>query len=125
MKTISPAFVVYCLLSFPCLSLANEADIVNVKVQKSSATSYNFRVTVLHKDTGWDHYADKWDIVGEDGRLLGTRILYHPHVSEQPFTRGLSNVHIPATVHRVTVRVHDSVHEYGGKSITVKMPSTE
>jgi hypothetical protein len=35
--------------------------------------SYRFDVTVRHADTGWDHYADAWDILTPDGTLLGSR----------------------------------------------------
>jgi hypothetical protein len=54
--------------------------------------------------------------------VLGTRILHHPHVNEQPFTRNLSGVNIPNTIETVTIRAHDSVHEYGGKTVTVDVP---
>ena len=27
-------------------------------------------MTVRHADTGWDHYADKWDVVAPDGAVL-------------------------------------------------------
>lgn len=124
MKPLLLIFSACCLLSLPCLSRANEADIIKVDVRKSSADSYDFNVTVLHKDTGWKHYADKWDIVGKDGTVFGTRSLLHPHVSEQPFTRSLSNVQIPASFKSVTVRAHDSVHEYGGEIIKVQLPTT-
>lgn len=113
--------------SLICLSLitsafAGEADIVDVKVTKGSNGTYSFSVTVLHEDTGWDHYANKWDILDEDGEILGTRTLYHPHVDEQPFTRSLSGVTIPEGITTVTIRAHDSVHEYGGKTMTVELP---
>ena len=45
-----------------------------------------------------------------------------PHVNEQPFTRSLSNVVIPVGVKTVIIRAHDSVHEYGGKVITLELP---
>jgi hypothetical protein len=77
---------------------------------------------VLHKDEGWKHYANKWDVVAPDDSVLGTRTLYHPHVNEQPFTRSLSGVKIPTGIDRVTIRAHDSVHEYGGKVVTVELP---
>ena len=99
-------------------SNAGEVDVVNVKVNKSGDT-YRFDVTVLHEDAGWKHYANKWDVVAEDGTVLGTRVLYHPHDDEQPFTRSLSGVVIPTSVKTVTVRAHDLVHGYGGKTITV------
>lgn len=89
---------------------------------KSNNNVYDFIVTVAHEDTGWKHYANKWEIIGEKGIFLGIRILYHPHVNEQPFTRRLSGVEIPDNVKSVTIRAHDLVHKYGGKDITVVLP---
>ena len=43
-----------------------------------------------HPDTGWDDYADGWRVLDMDGNELGMRVLHHPHVDEQPFTRSLS-----------------------------------
>lgn len=104
------------------MARAGEADVVAVKVEKTGKEEYRFDVTVRHADTGWDHYANKWDVVTLDGKEIGTRTLYHPHVNEQPFTRSLSGVKIPAGTPKVMVRAHDSVHEYGGKTVTVKLP---
>ena len=101
---------------------AGEADVIEVDIKQTGGEIYYFKVTVRHADEGWDHYADKWDVVAPDGRVLGSRTLYHPHVDEQPFTRSLSDIKIPAGITEVTVRAHDSVHEYGGKTITVAVP---
>jgi hypothetical protein len=103
-------------------SLAGEADVIDVQVSKEDNNSYSFTVTVLHKDTGWNHYASKWDIVDDKGIVLGTRTLHHPHVEEQPFTRSLSGVEIPDNIRTVRVRAYDSVHEYGGKVVGVDLP---
>jgi len=103
-------------------AFAGEADVIKVDVRKAGNNTYHFRVTVRHKDTGWDHYADKWDVVGADGTVYGTRTLYHPHVDEQPFTRSLSGVTMPAGVRKVNVRAHDSVHKYGGKVVEAALP---
>ncbi|NNL76948.1 MAG: hypothetical protein HKO68_11480 [Desulfobacterales bacterium] len=99
---------------------AGEADVIEVNARPTGEGLYSFNVTVRHADEGWNHYADKWDVVSPDGSVLGTRTLYHPHVDEQPFNRGLSGVKIPEGIDRVTVRAHDSVHGYGGKTVTVK-----
>ena len=109
-------------LGLPTLLLAGEADVLKVDVRKSGENIYHFSVTVQHADTGWQHYADKWDIIGTDGAIYGTRTLYHPHVNEQPFTRSLPGVTIPAGVRKVTVRAHDSVHKYGGKVMEIVLP---
>jgi hypothetical protein len=49
------------------------------------------------------------------------RTLHHPHVEEQPFTRSLSGVRVPAGVDQVSVRARDSVHGYGGETVTVNL----
>ena len=108
-------------LSTPAISLAGEADIVGVKAKNGEGGTWSFTVTVKHDDAGWDHYASQWEVLSPDGVVLGTRILLHPHVGEQPFTRSLGGVQIPKEVEKVVVRARDSVHGYGGKTIEVEL----
>ena len=122
-KLLIKSLIFLALCSFfhlPAL-YAGEADVIKVDIKKIKINTYKFSVTVLHKDTGWKHYANKWDILGEDGTIFGTRILHHPHENEQPFTLSLSDVIIPAGVKTAIVRAHDSVHKYGGKVMTVEL----
>jgi hypothetical protein len=116
--------IIFGAIFWACLSVihAGEADVVKVDTEKAGKNTYHFNVTVFHADTGWDHYANKWDVLAKDGTVLGTRTLHHPHVDEQPFTRSLSGVAIPAREKTVTVRAHDSVHKYGGKVVSVDLP---
>ena len=99
---------------------AGKADVVDVKV--SCPSSCTFNVTVKHADQGWKHYADQWDVLAPDGTVLGTRVLYHPHVNEQPFTRSLSGVKIPRSVNQVLLRAKDSKHGWGGIEMKVELP---
>lgn len=119
----NPLLIAIMFLAFcgGSIAAAGEADIVDVKARQSG-NNWSFDVTVLHDDKGWDHYADKWDVVALDGTVLGTRVLAHPHENEQPFTRSLSGVEIPENISSVTLRAHDSVHEYGGKEMTIDLP---
>ena len=78
-------------------------------------------VTIAHGDTGWDHYADAWRVVTPEGEVLGTRILHHPHVEEQPFTRSLSGVAIPREVTEVLIEARDSVHGWNPKTFPIKL----
>jgi len=110
------------LLILTTAAWAGEADVIKVDIKQTGESTYFFKVAVRHADEGWDHYADKWDVVAPDGTVLKTRTLYHPHVDEQPFTRSLSDVKIPESISEVTVRAHDSVHEYGGETIAVTVP---
>ena len=103
------------------LALAGEADVIAVEAARESDGTWRFRVTVRHDDEGWDHYADRWQVETPEGRVLGTRVLLHPHEAEQPFTRALGGVVIPPEVTEVLVRAHDSVHGDGGKVFRVKL----
>lgn len=101
---------------------SGEADVLNVAVTPEGPGVYRFDVTIRHADEGWDHYADRFEVVAPDGTVLGTRTLFHPHVNEQPFTRSLSGVAVPEGISRVSVRAHDSVHKGGGGEIMVDLP---
>lgn len=101
---------------------AGEADVIEVVVHVAADQTFRFDVSVRHTDAGWDHYADRWEVLAPDGSVLGTRVLYHPHVDEQPFTRSLSGVKIPEGVTDVILRAKDSVHGFGGNEVGVHLP---
>ena len=95
--------------------IANEVKIVDVKASCNNNNVNrvcNFNVTLKHEDKGWDHFANKWQIYTPEDKLITTRTLHHPHVNEQPFTRGLSSVKIPKGLKKVHIKAHDSVHGY-------------
>ncbi len=110
------------VLFLSATAYAGEADVIKVDLEPAGGNTYFFKVTVRHADEGWDHYANKWEVIAPDGTVLGTRTLYHPHVDEQPFTRSLSDLKIPESISEVTVRAHDSVHNYGGETVKVAIP---
>ena len=111
------------LLTFlAATAIAGKVNVVNVSASQRSDGTWRFSVTLKHADEGWNHYADRWDVVGPDGAVLAERVLLHPHVDEQPFTRSLSGVDIPDDVDAVTIRGHDTVHKLGGVEMTVRLP---
>jgi hypothetical protein len=102
--------VIGIILAFTTSTLlAGEVVVVDAKAQQSDA-GWSFDVTLEHTDEGWDHYADAWRIVDEDGAVLGTRTLLHPHENEQPFTRSLGKVQIPKSITTVYIEAHDKIH---------------
>jgi hypothetical protein len=116
-----------CLLALLALAagapaVAGEADVVDAELRRQADGSYTAEVTLRHDDAGWDHYADRWEVLSPEGAVLATRTLHHPHVEEQPFTRSLSGIDIPETLSRVRLRAHDSVHGYGGIEIEMQVP---
>ena len=84
--------------------------------------THDVAATIRSSDTGWDKYADAFEVVAPDGTVLGTRELLHPHVDEQPFTRSLSGIRVPEEVERVTVRARDSVVGFCGEVVERDVP---
>jgi hypothetical protein len=102
------------LLSGP--ANADAPRVIRAVAECDSKSACNFTVTIRHSDTGWKHYADRFEVLDSEGTVLVKRVLRHPHVHEQPFTRSLAGAKIPANIDRVRVRAHDSVHGYGPTS---------
>lgn len=109
-------------ISLMGLAHAGEADIVDAKAHLNADGTFRIEASVSHDDTGWEHYADGFDIVAPDGIVLATRVLAHPHVGEKPFTRSASKVDVPEGIETVKVRAHDLVHGYGGVEFTLELP---
>ena len=80
-----------------------------------------FNVTLSHPDTGWDHYADGWEVLDADGNSLGLRVLVHPHVAEQPFTRSLAGVSVPEGETIVYVRARCNVDGWADDLFEVRL----
>lgn len=115
------SLVVISVMTQPS-AIAGEVEVVAAKASPAGKGSFRFEVTLRHADAGWSHYADNWEILTMEGELLGRRVLLHPHDNEQPFTRSLGGVKIPANISRVRVRGHDKVHKYGGKELVIDLP---
>lgn len=112
----------------PSSEIAANADVEYVRAVQASDGSWTFHVTVRHPDTGWEDYADGWDVLTPDGTVIKpdpsspfTRLLLHPHETEQPFTRSQSSIAIPADVTQVRVRAHDLVDGFGGREVVVDL----
>jgi len=108
------------------------ADVIYVKAIETNKNEWTFHVTVTHPDTGWDDYADGWNVEMEDGTVIKryqisnfTRILLHPHISEQPFTRSQVGLPIPDNTQSVIVKAHDLDDGFGGKEIRVDLSKDE
>lgn len=122
MKQFRPMIMAAALATaFTVPSLAGESAVRAVSVRAEGTDTYAFSVTLRHADTGWDHYADRWEVLTLDADILATRTLFHPHVNEQPFTRSLGGVKVPAGTAKVRIRSHDKVHEYGGPELVVDL----
>jgi len=120
MRQIALALATALISSLTAPARAAEPTILGVTATKSGI-SWRVDVTLEHPDTGWDHYADGWEILNEKGERLGYRLLHHPHVNEQPFTRSLTNLDLPDGTRTIYIRAHCSVDGWAGKKIHVDL----
>ncbi|WP_235439157.1 hypothetical protein [Candidatus Rhodobacter oscarellae] len=115
MRILIPAL----LMAAPAFA---DAPVIEDVSARQSGNAWSFSVTLSHPDTGWNDYADGWRVELPDGTELGTRVLHHPHVHEQPFTRALSGVEIEDGVVEVNIRARDNVGGWAQEVFRFKLP---
>ena len=123
MRPVARAILAFVLLAMSAggagaqSSSGADRDAAVTAVQADrAANAYTFSVTIRSNDTGCDHYADWWEVMSEDGKLLYRRVLLHDHADEQPFTRDGGPVPVDAS-RMVVVRAHVHPTGYSGKAM--------
>ena len=117
-----------CLATFGALTTgvsAGDAEILFAEFEPRGDNRWAIAVTLRHADTGWDHYANAWRVVADDGEIYGERVLHHPHVNEQPFTRRLDAVRLPPDTRTVFIEAQDSVHGANPQRLRIDLDSAE
>ncbi len=109
------------LMVSPSVVVADPPAVV-AAIATQSGDTWRFDVTLRHPDTGWDHYADAWEVLSPQGEQLGLRVLAHPHVEEQPFTRSLAGVTVPAGTEYVMIRARCLVDGWAEAQLRVDLP---
>jgi len=122
MNVFAPTVIFTSLLALSAISVARagEVKILAADFHHNSNNRWTVNVTLKHHDTGWDHYADEWRLVDENGNVLADRVLFHPHM-EQPFTRGLGGVQLPKEISTIYIEAHDKVHGWAPHRLKVDM----
>ena len=113
------------VLLIPVTGIADPANILDVEIHAEGNSRFSFSVTVGHMDSGWDHYADRWEILTPEGQFIAARTLRHPHVNEPVFTRDLGYLPIADEITEVVIRAHCSRDGYGGETRSVFLPQAE
>lgn len=111
--------LIAALLAMPAFADAPEVEAV--EASRAADGTWRFSVTIRHPDTGWDHYADGWEVLDAGGNRLGFRELLHPHETEQPFTRSLAGVAIPEGVAEVFIRSRCNVDGWSEEVTAVSL----
>lgn len=99
-------------------------DVVALDPTTLSTTATSVAVTLSSPYDTPARYADAIRVRSTDATTTyGTVKLGHDHATEQPFTRTLTGLHIPAGVTTVIVEGHDQVNGWGGGTLTVQVTS--
>jgi hypothetical protein len=115
MRRVLQAALLAVLLPTATSAAEPRADVLRVTAQGKSG-AYQLAVTIQSPDRNCDAYANWWEVVSPDGKLLFRRILMHSHPDEQPFTRPAGPVPIAADA-TVVVRAHFHPTGYGGAAL--------
>jgi len=102
--------------------MAAKARVVNAVITQNNGGTFRVDASVRHPDTGWEHYANNFQILDGAGNVLATRVLVHPHVNEQPFTRSQGGINIPTNIKQVFVRAKCSVDGDGVQLFKLDVP---
>ncbi len=102
--------LISCLIAGP--AWAHPPEIKDVRIKKTGMV-WRVDVTLEHGDTGWDHYADGWEVLDARGNRLAHRELLHPHVNEQPFTRSLGGVSVPEGINEIFIEASTNTSGWG------------
>lgn len=97
----------------PSIADGPGADVMALRVSGAPG-EYTFDVTIRSPDRGCGQYANWWEVLDSEGRVLYRRILAHSHVDEQPFTRSGGPVRVdPKTP--LWIRAHMHPQGYRGQ----------
>ncbi|MCP5029062.1 MAG: hypothetical protein GY929_22540 [Actinomycetia bacterium] len=97
-------------------------DVIGATLEQTAPGVFRVSATLSSPYDSPGRYADGWRVVGPDGTVFGERPLAHDHAGEQPFTRSVSGVEIPADVIEVTIEGRDQVSGWGGATVTLDVP---
>lgn len=117
-------------LAPPRAAWADVPEVLAIEVtaagEEGDERFYTFSVTIRHNDEGWKHYVTSFEVLdAASGKLLGERILLHPHVEEQPFTREFYRLPVSKEVKRVIIRAHDKMQHGYSEPVEADLPQGE
>lgn len=104
------------------MAWADSPQVVAASATRDADGTWTISVSLRHPDTGWDHFANGWQVLTPDGTVIGYRELAHPHVDEQPFTRSLSGVQIPGNVRTVLIQPRCTIDGWAAAPAKLELP---
>jgi hypothetical protein len=97
-------------------------DVVAGRLVPSGAGRYDVTVSLSSPYDTRFRFADGWRVLTSRGDFLGERWFHRHHAFEQPWTRTLRGIRIPADVDEVVLEGHDVMYGYGGGAYFLRVP---
>jgi len=105
--------IIYILILLITINFASSKKNIRADVIAVYINGQNFSVTLRSDETGCNQYANWWEVLDKDGKLIYRRILFHSHTNEQPFTRSGGPVKILKN-EKIYIRAHMNTTGYSG-----------
>lgn len=116
------SYIVSILFMLPLNVFSTPVEIISATTDCNAKRQCVFNVTLKHNDTGWKHYANKWQVLNSEGKVLITRVLFHPHVNEQPFTRSSARTFIANNITQLIIKAGDLPNGINSQPYILKLP---
>ena len=103
---------------------AGKPRFVHARVVAAGDNRYHFTAQIAHFDLSWEHFVDRWEIIGENRRVLATDNIYYPQIGGGVLVRLLTGVKVEPGTEYVIFRVHDKQDGYGREKL-VYLPTAD
>lgn len=120
-RTVAVAIGVFAFLSL-APAHADRPTAIGARVIMVGEDRYQFEVNIAHVDDSWEHFVDRWEVVGKGGKILATDRLYYPRIGENIVWRFLKGIKVDPGTEWVVYRLHDLKDGYGREKL-VRMPT--
>ncbi len=101
--------------------LAQKADVIEAKVKKSFGGKYVAYVKIDHKDEGYEHFADRWEIFDQNGKRLTIRIIFSPTTEKETIESYLYGFAVPEGTKKLIFKAHCNKDGWGGKEYVLNL----
>ena len=99
------------LIMFIHNAQAGTVEILAVEFHKTGMDTWSVRVTLKHDDMGWEHYADNWQIVNENGKILKVKeVIEDDYLKRVPLKRELLNRALKEIIEDLKVTKVENYH---------------
>ena len=106
------------------VALANMPKAIGAKVVRMGDDRYQFEVNIAHEDDSWEHFVDRWEVIGKGGKILASYYMYYPRIGEGIVWKELRGIKVDPGTKYVIYRLHAKGDGYGRDKL-VRMPTAE